>query len=286
MPVVFEKVSYEYSKGTPFSRLALKGISLEIKEGESVCVLGATGSGKTTFVLLSNGVLFPTEGYVSVDGLITTDKQINIKEVRKKVGVVLQYPEHQFFLPTVKEEILYAPKNFHSTNSAVLEKSLKDTLELLEIKEEILDRNPFELSGGEKRRVAIASVLSYSPKYLVMDEPLVGLDSKARSQLLDFLKKYREMKKTWIVVTHDVDAFLFTADRFLVFHEGAVAFDGKRNEFIENALERLEDWGLRPSTKLRFLKRLTGKDLQTINNDQELETILFSSKIVDCESLR
>lgn len=286
MPIVFEKVSYEYSVGTPFSKVALRDVSLKIAEGESLCVLGATGSGKTTFALLTNGVLLPTKGSVFVDGLDTADKRVDIKEVRRRVGVVLQYPEHQFFLPTVEEEILYAPKNFLAAEQKELERSLEEALELLEIKKELLHRNPFELSGGEKRRVAIASILSYNPKYLVMDEPLVGLDSKVRSQLLRFLKALKEMGKTWIVISHDVDEFLFMADRFLVFHDGSLAFDGKREEFVLKAFDHLKEWGLYPSTKLRFLAALPKEIASFITDDEKLESAIVSSGLMDCEEVR
>ncbi|WP_240739459.1 ATP-binding cassette domain-containing protein [Marinitoga lauensis] len=179
MPIEIKNVSYTYAEGTPFETTALKDINWKITENSMWVVLGKTGSGKTTLIQTLNGLLIPKNGEILVDGISTKDQKNDIKKIRERIGLVFQYPENQFFLPTVLEELLYAPKNF---NKNISQNDILNILNLVGLNRSFLGRNPFTLSGGEMRRVAIASVLSYNPKYIVFDEPTVGLDYSGRKK--------------------------------------------------------------------------------------------------------
>jgi energy-coupling factor transport system ATP-binding protein len=166
-----DKVSFTYAKNTPFQKQALKDIELEIQNGELWLFIGHTGSGKSTLINTFNGLIFPENGDIYIDDVSIKDKKKDIRDIRKKIGIIFQYPEAQFFLPTVNEEFEYAPKNFDVEYD--IEKT-KEYMDILSLPHDYLERSPFNLSGGEMRKVAIISVLSYDPDYIIFDEPTVG----------------------------------------------------------------------------------------------------------------
>jgi len=257
-------------------------VDLRIKEGTVACVLGGTGSGKTTLALLLNGILRPTTGRVIVDGMDTKDKTVDIREIRRRVGMVMQYPEHQFFLPTVREELLYAARNYLG-DEIDEERILEKICEIVDLDRHLLEKNPFELSGGEKRRIAIGSILGYDPAYLVMDEPTVGLDSTGKKAFREVLVSMKERGKTLVIITHDLDFFVSLADEFVVLKEGKVMFSGRKGDFIKNIVPKLEEYGLKSTLKLRLMGNL--KDFSGIDED-ELIIRALSKGLITCPSSR
>jgi len=282
LAISLERVSYVYSRGTPFQWCALRDVDLRIKEGTVACVLGGTGSGKTTLALLLNGILRPTTGRVIVDGMDTKDKTVDIREIRRRVGMVMQYPEHQFFLPTVREELLYAARNYLG-DEIDEERILEKICEIVDLDRHLLEKNPFELSGGEKRRIAIGSILGYDPAYLVMDEPTVGLDSTGKKAFREVLVSMKERGKTLVIITHDLDFFVSLADEFVVLKEGKVMFSGRKGDFIKNIVPKLEEYGLKSTLKLRLMGNL--KDFSGIDED-ELIIRALSKGLITCPSSR
>ncbi|RAO99556.1 ABC transporter [Petrotoga sp. 9PW.55.5.1] len=228
MPIILQNTSFTYAINTPFQKKALENINLEINKGELWLLVGHTGSGKTTLMSLMNGLLLPQEGNVIVEGMSTKDKKVNIKEIRKKIGIVFQYPESQFFQPTIKDEIIFAPKNF---NYEINEEMLKYYLELVNLPESYLEKNPFELSGGEMRKVAIISVLSYNPDYIIFDEPTVGLDYTTKKSIFNLIKELLNLGKTVILSTHWINEFVSLKPNILMLKNGEISFKGEFDDF-------------------------------------------------------
>ena len=251
MSIKLENVSYTYGLNTPFEKEALFEINLEIKKGEMWLIVGHTGSGKTTLISLINGLLLPQKGDVKVEGMSTKDRKINIKDVRKKIGIVFQYAESQFFLPTVKEEILFGPNNF---GIELTEEQIKYYLDLVNLPIDYLDKNPFELSGGEMRKVAIISILSYNPDYIIFDEPTVGLDYNTKQSIFSLIKDLHDLGKTIIVSTHWINEFANFKPRVLLLKEGRELFKGEFNDFIQLDEQLLYDAGIILDEKLQLYK--------------------------------
>ena len=213
-----KNLSYVYGKGTPFEKRAVNRVSLQIHRGELIGVIGHTGSGKSTMMQMLNGLMRPTEGQVLLDGKDIWAEPKEIREVRFKVGMVFQYPEYQLFEETVSKDIAFGAKN-RGLEGAELEKAIRDAADFTGLKPELLDKSPFELSGGEKRRAAIAGVIAMNPEVLVLDEPTAGL------------------------VTHSMEDIARVADRIVVMHKGdLVMFEPTRRVFSQG--ERLTQWGL------------------------------------------
>ncbi|BBJ28171.1 energy-coupling factor transporter ATP-binding protein EcfA2 [Athalassotoga saccharophila] len=244
MSIEFEKVSYVYDKKTPFEKEAVSDISFKIKDGESLSILGKTGSGKSTILQLMNGIIKPSSGRVIVDGMVTTDKD-KVFEIRKRVGLVFQNPEHQFFADTVYQEIAFGPKNFGMD----ADMAVKEAIRIVDLRWDILSRSPFALSGGEKRKVAIASIIACDPKYLVFDEPTSSLDPSSAKNFFEILKVLKSKGKSVIIVTHSVEEALYNFDRALVMFNGKIVFDGHVKSFIE---EDLTMYGLLPPPMVRL----------------------------------
>ncbi len=234
-----KNLSYVYGKGTPFEKRAVNRVSLQIHRGELIGVIGHTGSGKSTMMQMLNGLMRPTEGQVLLDG-----KDIWAEpKVRFKVGMVFQYPEYQLFEETVSKDIAFGAKN-RGLEGAELEKAIRDAADFTGLKPELLEKSPFELSGGEKRRAAIAGVIAMNPEVLVLDEPTAGLDPMGREVLLSQIMRYhRERQNTVLLVTHSMEDIARVADRIVVMHKGdLVMFEPTRRVFSQG--ERLTQWGL------------------------------------------
>ncbi|WP_017872977.1 energy-coupling factor transporter ATPase [Candidatus Caldatribacterium saccharofermentans] len=260
MFILVENVSFTYLANTPFAVQALRGVSLTISRGESVAILGRTGCGKSTLVQHLNGLLVPQEGRVVVDGVDTRVRGAALREIRQKVGLVFQYPEDQMFEETVFREVAFAPRNM-GVEGEELEARVRWAMEAVGLNYEALkDKSPFELSGGQMRRVAIASILSMKPEVLVLDEPTAGLDPQGRTTLLERLQ---DLRKQWgltvVLVSHNVEDVARIAERVVVLEGGEVVFDGPVREFFA-CEHRMRQYGIIPSPLLRaaFLLQARG----------------------------
>ena len=243
MSIKLEHINYVYSPGTAYEKQALKDISLEIRQGEFVGIIGHTGSGKSTLIQHFNGLIKASSGALYFDGKNIYDEGYNMKELRNQVGLVFQYPEHQLFEVDVLSDVCFGPKN-QGLAKEVCEERAKEALELGGFPEEYYHQSPFELSGGQKRRAAIAGVLAMRPSVLVLDEPTAGLDPKGRDDILDqidYLHKNTNM--TVILVSHSMEDIARYVSRIIVMNEGAKMFDGKPKEVFAHYRE-LEEVGL------------------------------------------
>ncbi len=241
MSIILNHVGYEYGGGTVFEKKALRDVSLQIGDGEFIGVIGHTGSGKSTLVQLLNGLLKATEGGVYFNGQDVSDKDFSLKELRGKVGLVFQYPEHQLFETSVIEDVRFGPRNLGLPN---LEVDLRayDALKQVGVGEDLLDASPLELSGGQKRRVAIAGVLAMKPEVLVLDEPTAGLDPRGRDEVLELLARlHSEGGVTVILVSHRMEDVAKYAERVIVLNEGEMFADGSPKEVFgrRRELERI-----------------------------------------------
>lgn len=242
MFIEMRDVEFIYGYKTPFEKKALSGVNLTISKGEFIGIIGKTGSGKSTLVQLMNGLLVPQRGDVIVDGINTKEKK-KVKEIRKRVGLVFQYPEYQLFEETVYKDIAFGPKNLGFPDDEV-DKKVKEVCELLEIPQNILEKSPFELSGGQKRRVAIAGILAMDPECLILDEPTAGLDMKGRKRIFNIIERlHREVKKTIILISHNLEDVAALCERVIILNSGKIYFDGPKHEIFEN-IQLLEKSGL------------------------------------------
>ncbi len=232
-------VSYVYSKGTPFERLALDNVNIAFEKGKITGLIGHTGSGKSTLVNLLNGLNKPTEGKIYLDGRDIWEKPKEIAKIRFRVGLVMQYPEYQLFDETVRADIGFGPKNQGLSDEEV-EKRVALAAKFVGLKNDILDKSPFELSGGQKRRVAIAGIIAMNPEVLVLDEPAAGLDPKGRREILTGLKEYvKESGTTLILVSHSMEDMAYYCDNVVVMNEGKVYRDGTVSEIFSMANDLL-----------------------------------------------
>ena len=228
-------VSYVYSKGTPFERLALDNVNIAFEKGKITGLIGHTGSGKSTLVNLLNGLNKPTEGKIYLDGRDIWENPKEIAKIRFRVGLVMQYPEYQLFDETVRADIGFGPKNQGLSDEEV-EKRVALAAKFVGLKNDILDKSPFELSGGQKRRVAIAGIIAMNPEVLVLDEPAAGLDPKGRREILTGLKEYvKESGTTLILVSHSMEDMAYYCDNVVVMNEGKVYRDGTVSEIFSMA---------------------------------------------------
>lgn len=234
MGIHLQEVSYTYQAGTPFEGRALFGVDLEIVDGSYTALIGHTGSGKSTILQLLNGLNIPTSGNVIVDDMVinaTSDKK-GIKQVRKKVGLVFQFPESQVFDETVLKDVAFGPQNFGISQEEA-EKIAREKLALVGISEELFERSPFELSGGQMRRVAIAGILAMEPNVLVLDEPTAGLDPAGRQELMDIFKQLHANGMTIVLVTHLMDDVANYADWVYVMEKGKLIRSGKPRDIFQ-----------------------------------------------------
>ena len=258
-----ENVNYIYQQGMPFERQALYDVNIEIEDGSLVALIGHTGSGKSTLIQHFNALLVPTSGEVLLNGENIYADKSKLKTIRQKVGLVFQYPEHQLFEETVYKDIAFGPKNMGFSDEKI-DKRVRESAALVGLKEKHLTRSPFDLSGGQKRRVAIAGVLAMNPKVLILDEPTAGLDPKGRDEILATIKKLHEENKEMIIifVSHSMEDVAKTAERVIVMNDGHVEMQGTVAEVFAQA-EHLQKIGLNvPQVTLLTDKlRLAGYDL-------------------------
>ena len=261
MSIEVNQVTYTYMPGTAFERTALSKITLTIEEGVLTAIAGHTGSGKSTLVQHLNGILRPTQGSVLVDGQDLSAKDKTSITARRRVGMVFQYPEHQLFEETVEEDIAFGPKNL-GLSSEEIARRVRRAMELVRLDYDTYrERSPFQLSGGQKRRAAIAGVLAMEPKYLVLDEPTAGLDPRGRDDLLQrIVRLHREKKMTVIFVSHNMDDIARLADRVIFMHEGRVLLDGPPREAFREKLA-LKTAGLEEPETVTLLEKLQQRGL-------------------------
>lgn len=243
MSIQVNHLNQIYSQGTAFEQQALKDVSLDIEDGEFIGLIGHTGSGKSTLIQHLNGLIRATDGDILYNGVSIYSEGFKMKDLRSKVGLVFQYPEHQLFEADVFSDVCYGPKNQGLSEEAVKERA-REALKAVGLSEEFYAQSPFELSGGQKRRVAIAGVLAMRPEVLILDEPTAGLDPKGRDEILDQLKELHDEKKlTIIIVSHSMEDMARYVDRIVVMNRGEKAFDGPPKEVFKHYKE-LEAMGL------------------------------------------
>ncbi len=259
-----QNLTYKYSVGTPFEKVAIEDISISVEKGDFIGIIGHTGSGKSTLVQHLNGLLKPTSGTILLDGTdIHSDKNFT-RQARFKVGLCFQYPEYQLFENTVYEDIAFGPKNMKLSKEEIKERVLR-AAEFVGVRNDMLQKSPFDLSGGEKRRVAIAGVMAMQPEILILDEPSAGLDPKGRKVISEMIEQYRKNTgSTVIVVSHSMEDVAESADKVLVMNRGRVEYFASVDEVFSNA-EHLVEIGLNVPeiTKVFLALKKQGYDVRT-----------------------
>ncbi len=233
MNIEVQNLEYTYMKGTPYEKTALHNVNMTLKQGEYVGLIGHTGSGKSTLIQHLNGLLKPTSGKILIDGTDITDKEIKLRDLRFKVGIVFQYPEYQLFEETVLADVAFGPKNMGMSEEAA-KKCALEAMELVGFPPELAEKSPFELSGGQKRRAAIAGVLAMQPQVLILDEPAAGLDPQGRNSLLRQIEyMHKEKNMTILLVSHSMEDIARTADRVIVMKDGTIAAEGSVHDIFK-----------------------------------------------------
>ena len=285
MSIKIENLTYVYMPKTPFEKKALDNVNLEIEDGEFLAVIGHTGSGKSTLIQHLNGLLKPASGKIYVDGTDITDKDTKLVDIRKKVGLVFQYPEYQLFEETIAKDIAYGPSNLELNEDEIL-KRVKKSMEMVGLNyEEYKDISPFELSGGQKRRVAIAGVIAMEPKVLILDEPTAGLDPAGRDDILEQIKFLHEKyNMTIIFVSHSMEDVGKLAEKIIVMNDGHIELQGKPKEVFKE-IDTLEKIGLAVPQVTYLMRELKKKgfnvseDIFTVEKAKsELLNILLKNK--------
>ncbi|AMB88528.1 energy-coupling factor ABC transporter ATP-binding protein [Bacillus altitudinis] len=260
MDITIKELEHRYQMKTPFERLALYDVNASIKEGSYVAVIGHTGSGKSTLLQHLNGLLKPTKGSIALGDTVlqANKKQKELKSLRKKVGIVFQFPEHQLFEETILKDICFGPMNFGVPKEKA-EAKAKEMLQLVGLPESLLSRSPFELSGGQMRRVAIAGVLAMEPEVLVLDEPTAGLDPRGRKEIMDmFYELHQKANLTTILVTHSMEDAAHYADQMIVMHKGTVKATGTPRELFANRTD-MSSFGLDLPETIKFQQAVEEK---------------------------
>lgn len=266
MAIIIEALNHVYDMGSPYQTNALDNVSLTIGTGDFVGLIGHTGSGKSTLIQHLNGILKPTSGKIIINGFDITTPGVKLNDIRKKVGLVFQYPEYQLFEETVAMDIAFGPKNLGWSPEEV-EQTVKESMQIVGLDYEALkDVSPFELSGGQKRRVAIAGVLAMKPEVLILDEPTAGLDPKGRDEILNQLKALHEKENnTIILVSHSMEDIAKYVSQIYVMHDGKVVLEGKPQQVFQNT-KQLEDIGLAAPQVTYVGKRLAEMGRAPIND--------------------
>lgn len=280
MSIEIRNVTHIYMEKTPYEKMALDDVSLTIEEGSFTAIAGHTGSGKSTLMQHINGLLTPDKGMVHIDGIDINKKNKAAFTARRSVGLVFQYPEQQLFEETVAKDIAFGPKNFGLSEDEIKER-VKDAMEFVELDyEEYKDKSPFELSGGQMRRVAIAGIIALKPKYLVLDEPTAGLDPQLKANLLNKIKKLHSKEKmTIIMVSHNMDDIAKLADKVAVMNHGKLMIYDKPDKVFANR-QIIKDAGLLEPEVMQLLQKIKDKGLDVnvnvLNKNDALKEILTS----------
>lgn len=266
MSIKIENLTHIYMPKSPFEKVALDNVSLEINDGEFVALIGHTGSGKSTLIQHFNGLLEANSGTIIVDGIDITDKNVKLTDIRKKVGLVFQYPEYQLFEETIAKDIAFGPRNLGVSEDEI-KKRVIESMEMVGLDYETYkDKSPFDLSGGQKRRVAIAGVVAMKPTTLILDEPTAGLDPKGRDDILAQISKlHKDYKMTIIIVSHSMEDVANIAERIIVMNHGKVALQGKPAEVFKE-IDTLEEIGLGVPQVTYLVKRLREKGFNISDN--------------------
>ena len=273
MSITFKEVEHIYSENTPFAYHALKGVNLKITDQSFTAIIGQTGSGKSTLIQHINALLLPTSGSINIDEyLITaTDKPSKLKPLRKKAGLVFQFPEYQLFEETIEKDIIFGPMNF-GVSEEEAKKIAHNVLKTVGLEESYLNKSPFDLSGGQKRRVAIAGILAMNPDILILDEPTAGLDPQGTNEMMRLFKRINESGKTIILVTHDMNHVLQYCDEVVVMNHGKVEkHDTVTNVFKDS--EYLNSLGIDLPIITNFIIKLNNQGFNldsSINNIEQL----------------
>ena len=234
------RLTHRYSEGTPFERVAVESVDFSARRGEFIAIIGHTGSGKSTFIQHLNGLLKPSSGSVLFDGWDIHSSKEFTRQVRFRVGLLFQYPEYQLFEETVYRDIAFGPKNMKLKEDEVDER-VREAADFVGLEESLLEKSPFDLSGGQKRRVAIAGVIAMRPEVLILDEPTAGLDPGGREELLENILRYHDGgKRTVIYITHSMEDAARTAQRIVVFNHGHIAMDGTPKEVFRRGFELVQ----------------------------------------------
>ena len=279
MPILETKnLSYVYSDGTPFRVTAINNVNISIEKGDFVGIIGHTGSGKSTLVQHLNGLLTPSSGEVLLDGKNINESKITRRQARFKVGLCFQYPEYQLFESTVYKDISFGPKNMGLSEDEI-DNRVKKAADFVGLKPDMLNKSPFDLSGGEKRRVAIAGVMAMEPEILILDEPSAGLDPRGRDMIAEMISSYRKTTgSTVIIVSHSMEDVAKSADKVLVMNKSEVEMFGTVNE-VFSKVERLADIGLN-------VPQLTQIFLNLKHNGMAVRTDIYTIKNAEVELLR
>lgn len=275
MSIKIENLTHVYMTKTPFEKKALDNVNLVIEDGEFLALIGHTGSGKSTLIQHLNGLLEPTSGRILVDDIDLTNKETKLTDIRKKIGLVFQYPEYQLFEETIEKDIAFGPNNLGLSKEVVSER-VKKSMEMVGLDYETYkDVSPFDLSGGQKRRVAIAGVIAMEPKVLILDEPTAGLDPKGRDDILEQIKILHEKyKMTIVLVSHSMEDVGKLAEKIIVMNKGKVALMGKPSEIFKE-VEILEEIGLAVPQVTYLMRALKEKGF---NVSDEVFTVEEGSK--------
>lgn len=260
MSVIVKNLTHIYDEGMPFASKALDDISFEIKDNDFVGLIGHTGSGKSTLIQHLNGLLKSSSGQIIVNGFNITDKDLNLTEIRKRVGIVFQYPEYQLFEETVEKDIAFGPGNL-GLDKAEISKRVKNSMEAVGLDYETYkDKSPFDLSGGQKRRVAIAGVIAMNPEVLILDEPTAGLDPGGRDEIFNLIKKlHRDNNITIILSSHSMDDMAKLAQTIIVMNHGKIEFMGTPREVFTSHADKLREIGLDVPQVLELATKLRQK---------------------------
>lgn len=274
MSIKFEQVGHTYSINTPFQYVALKNINLEIPKGSFTAIIGHTGSGKSTLIQHINALVLPTEGTVQVNDFIisASNPPKVLKPLRKMAGLVFQFPEYQLFEDTIEKDIIFGPKNF-GVSEEEAKKKAREAIQLVGLDESYLDKSPFDLSGGQKRRIAIAGILVMEPDILVLDEPTAGLDPQGAKEMMDLFKSLNQQGKTVIVVTHDMNHVLNYCDHAIVMNKGEIVRKGTVSEIFQDP-EYLESLSIDLPIITHFIFELNKKGFNIDPSIKDIDELI------------
>lgn len=271
MSIIIKNLNKIYDEGTPYETVALKDVNIEVKEGEFIGLIGHTGSGKSTLIQHLNGLVKPSSGEIVVNGYDISSSKSNLREVRKRVGLVFQYPEYQLFEETVAKDIAYGPTNL-GLDEKEIDKRVRESMEAVGLNyDKVADKSPFELSGGQRRRVAIAGVIAMNPEVLILDEPTAGLDPMGREEILSEIKDLHEKKKiTVILVSHSMDDISKIAEKIVVMDKGRVKMYDHVHEIFSRG-EELKEVGLDVPQITALMAKLKEKGYELKDNIFSIE---------------